>query len=316
VQSIYSKRRAVEAESLPFSAFPGIRLHILRIFGTVPTPDAGCRYLRPMPPARQPLTLATLPGHIVWVEGGVFEMGSEEYDNEKPIHPVRLDGFYLCRYPVTQALWEAVMGTNPSQFPHPQRPVESVSWYDCVEFCNALSERQGYQPAYYIDRERKDPNNQNDADDLKWLVTPISSTDGYRLPTEAEWEYAARGGRYAQPFEYAGSPNLNEAAWWNRNSQGFSQPVGLKAPNSLGLFDINGNVWEWVWDWHDNKYYHQIAQQPGPAPVGPDSGSGRGVRGGSWGYDGYYLHVAYRLPIVPLNRSYAIGLRLCRYLAR
>ena len=269
-----------------------------------------------MPPTQlAPLTLATLPDHMVWVEGGPFEMGSEAYDDEKPIHSVELNSFYLCRYPVTQALWEAVTGNNPSEVQHPQRPIEQISWYDAVAFCNALSERQGYRPAYAIDRERKDPNNQHSYDGVKWTVWLNENADGYRLPTEAEWEYAARGGRYARPFDYAGSPNPNEVAWWGRNSQDISQPVGLCPPNALGLYDLSGNVREWVWDWYDSAYYQQLAQgpQPAPAPAGPDSGEVRGVRGGSWiNYDNL-LRVAYRVNDNPNNRNYNFGCRLCRY---
>jgi formylglycine-generating enzyme required for sulfatase activity len=260
----------------------------------------------------------TLPNgpafEMVLVEGGRFWRGE---GNER--HEVQLDDFYLGRTQVTQALWEAVIAKNPSEFPHPQRPVEQVSWYDCVEFCNVLSGQQGYQPAYHIDRERKDPNNQSDYDDLKWLVTPIPGADGYRLPTEAEWEYAARGGRYAQPFEYAGSPNLNETAWWDRNSQDITQPVGLKVPNALGLFDLSGNVWEWVWDWCSRDYYEQLALHSMPAyvPVGPDSGSFRNARGGRFhnltdiSFCYFFSDEKIAFKEVPNT-----GLRLCRYPAR
>ncbi|MDX2283434.1 MAG: SUMF1/EgtB/PvdO family nonheme iron enzyme [Bacteroidia bacterium] len=261
----------------------------------------------------------TLPNgttfEMILVEGGRFWRGENEAR-----HEVQLSDFYLGRMQVTQALWQAVTGTHPAAFPHPQRPVEQVSWYDCIEFCNALSEIQGYAPVYQINRERKHhPSNTSKYDKIKWLVTILPRADGYRLPTEAEWEYAARGGCYAQSFEYAGSPNENEAAWWHQTSQEISQPVGLKVPNALGLFDMSGNIREWVWDWYDGAYYQRLGKHPEPAPtpVGADYGSDRGVRGGSWlNRDASFCCVAYRNLGTPDFRLNSVGGRLCRYLAR
>lgn len=266
-----------------------------------------------------PLTLEMLEDHMVFVEGGEFMMGGESgHEDSKPSYPVHLDNFCLCRYPVTQTLWKAVMDTDPEElaFPHPQRPVERVSWYDAVDFCNRLSDQMGYQRVYTIDRDRPDPNNQNDSDKLKWIVSRIEGANGFHLPTEAEWEYAARGGRYAQSYEYAGSPNPNEVAWWDRTSQDFTQPVGLRIPNALGLFDMTGNVREWVWDWFGSNYYETCAQQGmAPNPSGPTQGEFRGVRGGSWylSYDDD-LRVAFRLTYNPVVRDFNVGFRVSRYL--
>ncbi|MDX2246561.1 MAG: SUMF1/EgtB/PvdO family nonheme iron enzyme [Bacteroidia bacterium] len=229
-------------------------------------------------------TIETLEDNMVFVEGGEFMMGGEMFDREKPIHEVQLSNFYMAHYPVTQALWKAVMGSDPEElaFPHPMRPVERVSWNDCQEFIkklNALTDKT------------------------------------YRLPTEAEWEYAARGGKYSQGFTYAGSNNLFEVGWYGGgNSQSITQPVGLKRPNELGLFDVSGNLWEWCSDWYGGKYYEQCAKEKiVHNPKGPEDGTGRVVRGGSWYYIDFNCRVAYRLDSQPSYRGYGIGLRLSRY---
>lgn len=256
---------------------------------------------------------------MVLVEGGTFMMGSENgRDNEKPVHEVKLESFYLGQTQVTQELWKAVMGQDPETlaFPHPQRPVERVSWYDSVAFCNELSKKQGFRPAYAIYEDRKDSGNQNSFDDQKWTVTLIDDADGYRLPTEAEWEYAARGGPTWRNHlvEYAGSPNQNEIAWWGTTSHDISQPVALRPPNPLGLFDMSGNVWEWCWDWFGLEYYQTFSNQKAvEGPIGPESGEYRVVRGGSWDSDDDNLRVAFRYGLSPFNRIDDYGLRLCRY---
>ncbi len=256
---------------------------------------------------------------MVLVEGGTFMMGSENgRNNEKSVHEVTLKSFYMGQTQVTQALWKAVMGKDPEKlaFPHPQRPVERVSWYDCVAFCNELSKQQGFRPAYAIDRDRKDSGNKNSSDDQKWTVTIIDDADGYRLPTEAEWEYAARGGPCwrKHQYEFAGSPNKNEVAWGTQTSHGITQPCGLHPPNPLGLFDMSGNVFEWCWDWFDELYYKDLAkEETTERPIGPESGEYRVVRGGSWDYDSDFLRVASRNGSYPSLRSNSLGLRLCRY---
>lgn len=265
-----------------------------------------------------PLTLDTLEDHMIFVEGGEFRMGGESgYEDSKPEHLVHLDNFYLCRYPVTQALWKTVMDTNPEElaFPHPQRPVEGISWYDAVEFCNRLSKYFGYSLTYIINKDRSDPNNQNILDEFNWSVSLIKNSNGFRLPFEGEWEYAARGGRYLNSSEFPGSSNPGEVAWRYNNSQDISQPIGLRLPNSLGLFDMSGDVWEWIWDWYEKRYYEYCFQKGTIInPSGPDKGSKRVIRGGSWyNIEDENFQVNCRYDNVPFDRDYVIGFRLCRH---
>jgi formylglycine-generating enzyme required for sulfatase activity len=182
---------------------------------------------------------------FVWIDPVTFRMGSDDKNpDEKPAHMVTLSkGFYLQTTEVTQRQWEAVMGTNPSQFKGPDRPVETVSWEDAQEFLKKLNAKE------------KDSR--------------------YRLPSEAEWECACRAGGQ-EPDEAA---DLDEVAWWGENSSGATHPVGQKQPNAWGLFDMRGNVWEWVEDWYDGGGYAKGRQLD---PVGPDSGCFRVLRGGSW----------------------------------
>ena len=183
---------------------------------------------------------------MLFVQGGEFEMGDHSgqgQTRERPVHKVRLSSYYLGKYPVTQRLWEAVMGTNPSFFKGPERPVEQVSWEECQEFLQKLN-----------DQTRK----------------------AYRLPTEAEWEYGARGGDNSQGYTYSGNDKLKEVAWYGDNSHGETKDVGQRKPNELGLYDMTGNVWEWCQDWYDGQYYQQCADSGLTVnPQGPDSGSYR-----------------------------------------
>ncbi len=215
---------------------------------------------------------------MILVEGGKFYMGSEYGENnEKPVHEVELDSFYIGKFPVTQRLWTAVMENNPSYYNGcDDCPVESVSWYDAVRFCNKLSEMTGRKPYYIINGKQ---------------VSIDTTANGFRLPTEAQWEYAARGGRKSRGYKYSGSDNIDEVAWYYDNSDYKTHPVGQKKPNELGLYDMSGNVWEWCWDWYDWNYY---SHSPGKNPMGPDAGSGRVLRGGSWGNFAASARVAYR----------------------
>ena len=223
---------------------------------------------------------------MVEVEGGTFtmgatsEQGSDAWENEKPAHQVTLNTFSIGKYEVTQDLWQEIMGSNPSNFKGDNLPVENVSWDDCQEFLRKLNARKG----------------------------EFGFTDGrtFRLPTEAEWEYAARGGKLSKGFRYSGSNNLGDVAWYWDNSGGKTHPVGTKQPNELGIYDMSGNVDEWCQDWYGG--YSSGAQTN---PQGPASGSDRVRRGGSWNSFAQDSRVAYRRSILtPEPRSNYLGLRL------
>ncbi len=223
----------------------------------------------------------------VWVEGGTFEMGctgeqSNCASDEKPAHTVTVDGFYMSKYEVTFAQYdqfcEATGRSNPNDkgWGRGNRPVINVSWHDAVAFCKWLSKRTG---------------------------TTI------RLPTEAEWEYAARGGQKSRHYKYSGSNDVDAVAWYDGNSSGKTHPVGQKQPNELGLYDMSGNVWEWCQDWYDNKYY---ANSPHRTPRGPTSGNYRVLRGGSWVYDAWIVRVASRGRYDPEYGNLDFGFRIAR----
>ncbi len=222
-----------------------------------------------------------------------FMMGGDGDDEEKPIHAVRLLDFYIGQYPVTQALWQAVMEENPSQFRGAERPVECVSW------------RMIRDPGGFLGRLN------SDAETRAWLGSAGLGEYRFRLPSEAEWEYAARGGRdgSAAQYDYAGSAQPDAVAWYDDNSHGETKPVGLKAPNALGLYDMSGNVWEWCEDdWHDN---YGGAPGDGSAWVDhPERSGNRVLRGGSWFFIARRCRAASRGYGWPGYRDGNVGLRL------
>ena len=217
---------------------------------------------------------------FVLIPAGTFQMGSndsEAFEDEQPVHTVRLtQPFYLGKYEVTQGQWQAVMENNPSKFTgDPNRPVENVSWDDVQEFIRRLHARE--------------------------------SGTTYRLPTEAEWEYAARAGTTTRWSFSDDASQLGRYAWYERNAGGKTHPVGQLQPNPWGLYDMHGNVWEWVQDWY-GKYTSGTAVNP----AGPSSGSHRVLRGGSWNGTAPHCRSANRVVDAPGNRYVRLGFRLLR----
>ena len=215
---------------------------------------------------------------MVKVEAGTFMMGAtsemqDPYGDEKPVHQVTLtNDYYMGKYEVTQSLWQTVMGSNPSNFKGDNLPVERVSWNDSQEFINKLNSMTG----------RK-----------------------FRLPTEAEWEYAARGGKKSRGYQYSGSRKISDVAWYRYNSRSKTHPVGTKLVNELGIYDMSGNVCEWCQDW-----YGPYSNSSQTNPTGADSGNGRVCRGGSWNYDAGRCCSSSRSNITAGYRDGCHGLRL------
>ena len=215
---------------------------------------------------------------MVKVEAGSFDMGAmpeleNPWKNEKPVHRVTLtNNYYISKYEVTQTLWQAVMGSNPSRFKGSDLPVEQVSWNDCQDFISELNAMTGKR---------------------------------FRLPTEAEWEYAARGGKKSRGYQYSGSNTLGDVAWYGDNSGSKTHAVGIKQPNELGIYDMTGNVWEWCQDWYDS-----YSSSPQTNPTGAASGSYRVSRGGSWNYSARFCRASCRFDGTPDCRDGYLGLRL------
>jgi formylglycine-generating enzyme required for sulfatase activity len=217
--------------------------------------------------------------HFVLVQPGFFQMGSANgFAREKPVHTVTITRpFYLSACKVTQEQWQAIMGTDWSSFKGPKNPVDSVSWDDCQTFLRKLSEKLG---------------------------------GGFRLPTEAEWEYACRAGSTTAYCYGDDEARLGDYAWFAGNSGGATHPVALKKPNAWGLYDVHGTVWEWCQDW-----YGPYADGAVTDPRGPDAGDYRVLRGGSWRFDARHARSAFRTGIAPASglNGYA-GLRVARTL--
>jgi len=252
-------------------------------------------------------------GYMIIVQGGSFQMGSNDgEDDENPVHEVTVSPFMIGKYPVTQKEWQDVMGSNPSNWKDNDLPVESISWYDAIVYCNKRSIMEGLTPCYSISGNT-DPN--------RWGTVPTSdnsiwdavscdwSANGYRLPTEAEWEYAARGGNKSKGYKYSGSNELGSVAWYGDNSGSKTHSVGGKQANELGIYDMTGNIWEWCWDWYDSGYYSKSESRD---PRGSGSGSYRLLRGGAWGSSAALCRVSNRGDGDPYLSVIDVGFRLCR----
>jgi len=237
------------------------------------------------------------------VAGGDFDMGDEEFENARPVHRVTLSSFHIAETPTTNwqyGLYCAATGKNIQDTKHSwhiegDNPVIKVSWYDAVAYSNWLSRQKGLSPAYRIDIDLPDPN-KLDEQEIDWLKTTDFRNGGFRLPTEAEWEYAAKGGQSGKTnnFQYAGSNDIDEVAWHDTNSKSRTQAVKKMAANELGLNDMNGNVWEWCADFFDKNYYEQFRSILAENPVCLESGGIRVVRGGSWSNLSYRCRTTYR----------------------
>ena len=256
----------------------------------------------PVEPEKQ----GTIP--MVLIPAGIFQMGNtgayySASNSEILVHTVTISkAFYMSKYEVTQKQYLAVMDTNPSNYKGENLPVERVSWNDAVAFCNALSQQEGKTPCYTINGTS---------------VTCNFAANGYRLPTEAEWEYAAKAGT-STDF-YSGSltnpnctpidANLDNIAWYCGNAKSTTPSVGQKQPNAFGLYDMSGNVYEWCWDWGSS--YSSTAETD---PKGPTSGKGHVIRGGSWNNDANYCRSAARIFVFGGPNGYGdgIGFRIVR----
>ncbi len=245
--------------------------------GSTPTPTP-----TPTPPPSpsgsvDSITVNGVTFKMVKVEGGTFMMGApssdaEAYSNEMPQHCVTLSEYYIAETEVTQALWQAVMGSNPSHFKFPDRPVEEISWNDCKTFIEKLNQLTDKQ---------------------------------FRLPTEAEWEYAARGGGNSHGYKFSGSDNVDDVAWYTDNCGGETHAVKTKAANELGLYDMTGNVLEWCSDWMAAYTADTVSN-----PQGPAAGFKRVLRGGSLYNDARRLRVTRRSEYNPTFTDYSVGFRL------
>ena len=223
-------------------------------------------------------TVGDVSFKMIRVEHGEFMMGATDEqenpsDDEKPAHRVTLtDDYYIGETQVTQALWEAVMGNNPSYFKYDNLPVENVSWDDCHEFTEKLNRMTGKR---------------------------------FRLPTEAEWEFAARGGNKSNHTQYSGSNELNDVAWHGNKNGATTYPIRTKKPNELGIYDMSGNVWEWCQDWYGE--YNESSQ---PNPAGPSNGFKRIDRGGSCFSIDWHCRLSFRRNCSPAYRSNEQGVRI------
>ena len=257
------------------------RLNHLSVLPSVPSPEK--KQISVKIAAEAPQKYIPHNDNMVFVEGGSFQRGSAK---------ITVSSFLIGKYPVTQKEWTELIDDNPSRFKGDKRPVEQITWYQAVEFCNLLSQKEGLIPAYTINGTR---------------VSCDWESDGYRLLTEAEWEFAARGGILSKGYIYSGSDTLDEVGWYWYNSSKQTHEVGQKKVNELGIYDMSGNVWEWCWDNYGDYAYEQSIN-----PRGSHNDSRRVNRGGSWRSVDDYCQVCRRDDEAPIKTFHNLGFRFAR----
>ncbi|MCE2820992.1 MAG: SUMF1/EgtB/PvdO family nonheme iron enzyme, partial [Saprospiraceae bacterium] len=313
-------KKAYSLADKPMATYPGqIDIKLLRDL------------IHNLNPERDSMLFDRYYPQMVDVQGGTFDMGTKSgieekrkiklnpfakrevnpYANEEPVHKVSLSDFRICKTEITWWQYALFCEAKERNYLTPgwgadgDNPVVNVSWYDAVEYANWLSEQMGLNPAYDIDRDKEDINNNSVFDNLKWSVKLKDDSNGYRLPTESEWEYAARGGNKSKGRIYAGSNDLDSVGWYYADSGSRTRAVGQKKPNELGLYDMSGNVWEWCWDW-----YGDYKSEPQENPVGAEKGGSRVYRGGGWYYGPRVWRAAIRGDGGPSNGYNNLGFRL------
>jgi sulfatase modifying factor 1 len=243
---------------------------------------------------------------MVKVEGGTFKMGSKNSDNaadndEQKEHTVTVKDFEICKFEVTVWQWKEYVKANKLKMPvkpvwgwQDNYPINNLTWNEVIDYCNWLSKKENLDPVY----TQQGPN-----------VSCDFTKNGYRLPTEAEWEYAAKGGKKSKETRYSGSNNPNQIAWHKANSKASPHTIGTKLPNELGIYDMSGNVWEWCWDWYNKDYY---TIEDNKNPKGPVMGERKSVRGGSWDSKLNYMRPANRISTLPSKTHEFYGFRVAR----
>jgi formylglycine-generating enzyme required for sulfatase activity len=241
---------------------------------------------------------------MVLVEGGTFEMGSDHksFKDETPMHHVQVDSFYISQFEISFDDYLAFCKQAGYYEPYgtPDYPASNISWQRAVMMCNWLSRRDGYEKAYEIQRDEKD---------TYFKVSCDFQSNGYRLPTEAEWEYAAKGGHRSKGYRFSGSNSPYSVAWYSDTYQGLEHKSGELLPNELGLYDMSGNVAEWCWDYYDEHYY---GKKETINPKGPVSGSFRVFRGGSRRDKMPYIELTRRFNLEETKKDLYIGFRVVR----
>ncbi len=239
-----------------------------------------------------------IPG-MVFVVGGTFTIGDASI--APPAHQVTVSSFYIGKYEVKQQEYQSLIGNNPANYKGDNQPVETVTWFDAIKYCNALSKKENIAVAY---NETTGVLLDGSGD----VTTDVTKVKGYRLPTEAEWEFAAKGGNNSKKTTYSGSSNLDSVAWYESNSFSSSHDVGTKSANELGLYDMSGNVWEWTTDWY-GSYTANAVTNP---YISSSSSDKRVYRGGGWNSLTASLPVTVRQVMIPDESLDRLGLRVCR----